>query len=578
MEDRTLLTWLTQQYPLAKRTTFRRMLSDRRVRVNGKVVVKLNQPLQEADRVEVGDRVEAKSHKPAYIIFEDADLIVVNKQTGLLTSTGPRETRKTILELLRKYVAATDDRARLGLIHRLDRDASGLLVFSKSDVAYQSLKTQFFDNTLLREYASVINGRLNPPRGKIDSRLIERADGTVRSTDVHAKGQRAITDYETIRSENDMSLLKLRLFTGRKHQIRAHLSEKGTTIVGDTMYGAADTGERLMLAAIRLGFKHPRAPDSRSNSSCRCPLNFRCKLSRRRYDGVTLSGTRSMQYIYPVVSWIYLAIPVLALAVAYRSARRRRNWHPLHVVFRAWIMGLLLGAGVAFAYRSLGNFDLPISQLLRAAYTGASAMCVLYGLNLASMWLVTSRLLRLDRRDQKPPPVIVQIFAGCAQAILIIAIGTPYLGSVLLIYRPKAAGGGRSGNRFSTRVSKTVSFDATDGTHIAGVVRFQATQNRYTDHRGEDKKGHATVLLCHGFAADKSRDLYLVETLVANGYNILAIDLRAHGESGGQFTGFGGVEKSGCIGRNLRYLRREHAEASHRIVGLGEGLGRGCDH
>jgi len=257
MEDHTLLTWLTQHYPLAKRTTFRHMLSDRRIRVNGRVVAKLKHVLAEADRVEVGDRIEPKSRKPAYIVHEDADVIVVNKPTGLLTSTGPRETRKTLLQMLRDYLALTDARARLGLIHRLDRDASGLLVFSKTDAAYRSLKSQFFDHTVLREYTAIIHGVLNPRAGKIDSRLLERADGTMHSTSVHAKGQRAVTDYETVRFENGLSLLRLRLFTGRKHQIRVHLSERGTTIVGDAMYGAKDDGVRLMLAAVRLGFQHP---------------------------------------------------------------------------------------------------------------------------------------------------------------------------------------------------------------------------------------------------------------------------------------------------------------------------------
>lgn len=258
MEERTLLTWLTQQYPLAKRTTFRRMLSDRRIRVNGRPVAKLNHVIAETDRIEVGDRVEPKSRKLGFIVFEDADILVVNKPTGLLTSTGPRETRKTLLQMLREYLEVSDARARLGLIHRLDRDASGLLVFSKTDVAYRSLKAQFFNHTVLREYAAIVNGVLNPAAGKIDSRLLERADGSVHSTSVHAKGQRAITDYETVRFENGVSLIRLRLFTGRKHQIRVHLSEKGTPIVGDTMYGADNPGVRLMLAAVRLGLEHPK--------------------------------------------------------------------------------------------------------------------------------------------------------------------------------------------------------------------------------------------------------------------------------------------------------------------------------
>jgi pimeloyl-ACP methyl ester carboxylesterase len=276
-----------------------------------------------------------------------------------------------------------------------------------------------------------------------------------------------------------------------------------------------------------------------------------------------------MQYIYPAVSWAYLAIPLLSIVVAIRAARRRHDRHPLHVVLRAWIMGLLLGAGVALTYRSLGNFDLPIMQLLRAAYTGAAAMCVLYGLNWL-LWIAVSRMLRIDHHDTRPPSIIAQVLAGCAQALLIVAIGTPYLGSVLLLYRPKAPSVGNPQSILNTSF-ESVSFNATDGTRIAGWW-IPATRNHHTDNRGSDKKGRATVLLCHGFGADKSRDLFLVESLVANGYNVLAIDLRAHGESGGQFTGFGGVESRDVLGA-IRYLHREHTDASRRIVGLGEGLG-----
>lgn len=276
-----------------------------------------------------------------------------------------------------------------------------------------------------------------------------------------------------------------------------------------------------------------------------------------------------MQYIYPIVTWAYLAIPLISVAVAIRASRRRRNWHPVHVVCRAWIMGLLLGAGVALTYRSLGNFELPIMQLMRAAYTGAAAMCVLYGLNWL-LWLVVSRMLRIDNRNSRPPSLILQILAGCAQALLIVALGTPYLGSVLLLYRPKAPSMGDPQSILAASF-ESVSFDATDGTKIAGWW-IPVTRNRHTDHHGSDKKGHATVLLCHGFGADKSSDLFLVESLVSNGYNILAIDLRAHGQSGGQFTGFGGVESRDVLGA-IRYLHRDRADASRRIVGLGEELG-----
>jgi RluA family pseudouridine synthase len=192
------------------------------------------------------------------IIYEDRDLLVVNKPAGLLTSTVPREKRPTLLAMVREYLYQTDRRARMGLIHRLDKDAAGLLVFSKQPAAYESLKTQFFRHTVTRLYTAVVQGTLDPQRGTIRSRLIERADGTVYSTHKHAAGQIAETEYEVLgKMANGRFLVQVKLQTGRKHQVRVHLSERGAPIVGDSMYGKADKAG-LHLAATTLAFDHPR--------------------------------------------------------------------------------------------------------------------------------------------------------------------------------------------------------------------------------------------------------------------------------------------------------------------------------
>jgi RluA family pseudouridine synthase len=198
------------------------------------------------------------------IVHEDPDLLVVNKPPGLLTSTVPREKRLTLLALVRDYVAANDSAARVGLIHRLDRDASGLLVFSKNHDAYRSLKQQFFDHTVERVYTAIVRGVPTPPAGRIESRLVERADGTVYSTPRHGTGEHAVTDYETVESRRGRSVLRVKLHTGRKHQIRVHLSERGVPIVGDPMYfskdrRSAEPAPRLLLAATRLSLTHPRS-------------------------------------------------------------------------------------------------------------------------------------------------------------------------------------------------------------------------------------------------------------------------------------------------------------------------------
>jgi len=202
------------------------------------------------------------------VVYEDRDVLVVNKPAGLLTSTVPREKRPTLLALVQYYIADTHPHARLGLIHRLDRDAAGLLVFSKSHLAYESLKTQFYHHTVTRLYTAIVEGVLNPTAGTVRSRLVERADGTVYSTHKHGVGEVAVTEYEVIGTKDNRSTVRVKLQTGRKHQVRVHLAERGAPIVGDLMYGRTPTGARtpkgiqradLHLAATTLAFDHPRS-------------------------------------------------------------------------------------------------------------------------------------------------------------------------------------------------------------------------------------------------------------------------------------------------------------------------------
>ena len=157
-----------------------------------------------------------------------------------------------------QYLQATSPAAHVGLIHRLDRDASGLLVFSKTSAAYASLKKQFFHHTVTRIYHATVSPAPKKDSARIESRLIERADGTVHSTRDATKGQRAVTDFKILKREKDSAELKVTLQTGRKHQIRVHLSESGTPILGDAIYGGKSHKDGLHLRAAELAFDHPR--------------------------------------------------------------------------------------------------------------------------------------------------------------------------------------------------------------------------------------------------------------------------------------------------------------------------------
>lgn len=263
----TLADLLAVRFPTAKRTTLRRMVASGRVSVNGRVATRFNTAVKPDDKIDVTDHqpVAPPAPWPAAaaldIVFEDDHVLIVNKPAGLLTSTVPREPRPTLLAMVRDDQARRNPRARVGLIHRLDRDASGLLVFSKSDLAYKSLKTQFFHHNVERVYHAIVRGTPSPPAGRIESRLVERADGTVHTSHQAGRGDFAVTDYELVRTAGRLSLVRVMLHTGRKHQIRVHLSARNWSILGDAVYGHGEKTPpqtRLMLIATRLGFKHPQ--------------------------------------------------------------------------------------------------------------------------------------------------------------------------------------------------------------------------------------------------------------------------------------------------------------------------------
>ena len=196
---------LQQQFPTAKPATLRQMLRDGRVRVNGTVARRLTDPVKPSDEVDVGDtpRVANKPQfrpmlQPMTLVLDDADFLVVDKPAGLLSSTVPNEKRPTAWAKVRRHLEANEPRGVPGLVHRLDRDASGLLVFSKTPQAYDSLKEQFFRHTVERVYVAVTHGVPTPAEGRITSMLIELPDGKVRTSRKPGVGRQAITDYRTI--------------------------------------------------------------------------------------------------------------------------------------------------------------------------------------------------------------------------------------------------------------------------------------------------------------------------------------------------------------------------------------------
>jgi 23S rRNA pseudouridine1911/1915/1917 synthase len=192
------------------------------------------------------------------LVFEDDRIVVVDKPAGLLTIATETERERTLYAVLRDLLGHRKPREKLFVVHRLDREASGLLVFAKDIEAKERLQSQFKDHSAGRIYRAVVEGRVTADRFTIRSCLAENAARRVYVTKSAAAGKLAVTHVSVLRRRLHTSLVEVRLETGRKHQIRVHLANEGHPIVGDRFYGSRSNPiRRLALHGFRLEFKHP---------------------------------------------------------------------------------------------------------------------------------------------------------------------------------------------------------------------------------------------------------------------------------------------------------------------------------
>ena len=199
-------------------------------------------------------------HQPkgVTLLYEDADVLVVDKPCGLLTMGTERDKSRTVHSILNDYVRKGNpkSRNRAYIVHRLDRDTSGILLFAKSEQAKSFLQSDWENTTKI--YLTVVFGHLAEAQGTISSYLAENAAFTVYSTPDPAKGKLSQTAYSLIKEQKGLSLLRVHLLTGRKHQIRVHFAEKGHPVVGDRKYAKAHASyPNLALHACSISFTHP---------------------------------------------------------------------------------------------------------------------------------------------------------------------------------------------------------------------------------------------------------------------------------------------------------------------------------
>jgi len=249
----------------------RDLVSSGKVSVDGGIVLLPARRLRGGEQVawDLGRPDPRRRRSPAgfRIVFEDGHLVVIEKPEGVSTVPYERKESGTALDLVRQAWRRQGKHATLTplyVVHRLDKDTSGLLCFAKTKLAERGLHRIFKQHLAEREYLAVAHGRVRP--GRIESRLVEnRGDGLRGSTDRSGQGQHAVTEIEVIETFAAATLCRVRLQTGRTHQIRIHLAERGHPLVGETVYirdllrrgGRPLASPRLLLHAATLGLDHP---------------------------------------------------------------------------------------------------------------------------------------------------------------------------------------------------------------------------------------------------------------------------------------------------------------------------------
>lgn len=256
-----LLDSLVAAFPKKNRKLLKAVLRDQQVKVNNRAVTQFDYALKAGQTVEVCWEKTPPQKRPhgLNIIFEDDDIIVVNKPAGLLTVATDKEKRKTAYAILSDYVKTENPDNKIFIVHRIDRETSGLLLFAKNEAIKHKIQETWITTIKERTYIAVVEGEIKREGGTITSFLNESKAFIVYSSQNPKVGKKAVTHYKTLKANKDFSLLQINLETGRKHQIRVHMQDIGHPVIGDTKYGSKIKPiGRLGLHAQGLVFTHPK--------------------------------------------------------------------------------------------------------------------------------------------------------------------------------------------------------------------------------------------------------------------------------------------------------------------------------
>ncbi len=259
-ENTALLEFLFSELKDKSKTTVRSYLRNGQVNINGVQSTQFDAQVSAGDRVSiVFERVhDPLKHPLLRIIYEDDHIIVVNKHNGLLSMGTAKQRTKCAYYILSDYLKRRDPLARIFIVHRLDRETSGVMIFAKSMEVQHTFQYNWKNIVAERKYIAVVSPPPKKPEGEIFSYLFESKALIVYSTNDPSKGDPATTYYRTLQGNDHYALLELELDTGRKNQIRVHMKDIGSPIVGDKKYGGRVSNiNRVALHAIKIRFTHP---------------------------------------------------------------------------------------------------------------------------------------------------------------------------------------------------------------------------------------------------------------------------------------------------------------------------------
>ena len=248
------------------RTRIQQLIKDKNITVNGKAT-KSSYKIEENDEIAIEvPEAETTEIKPENIkidiVYEDSDIAVINKQAGLVVHPAHGHYSGTLVNAILYHIkdlSGINGEIRPGIVHRLDKDTSGLIVIAKNDKVHAALTEMFQEKKIKKTYLAILKGKLNKSEGKIVTQIGRDKNDRKKMTviDDITKGKNAITNYKVVSQNNLFTLVKVNIETGRTHQIRVHMRHLGYPILGDSVYGRKDNEKRQMLHAYKLEFLHP---------------------------------------------------------------------------------------------------------------------------------------------------------------------------------------------------------------------------------------------------------------------------------------------------------------------------------